>query len=502
MTISNVGTIWYPGTALVTLSGTGVVINFGNQTVWNLNVPGNVTASNNSIFLSGTINVSGTLNLSSTGNLFLNNNSTMTLTGTVNGGGTGKIQLANNITLGAAGTLNAPIVLDSAISTIPARNYGRLVTLLNSATATLGTGSANFSGGVLLQAGASGSDVNVLDASVNNPTVTVTSITFATGGTAAPRVNAGSGNWTISGPLTLSTATFNANSASITFSSSVFLSSGAVFNANTSSITIQGNFTMDVASETFNAGTSTVTFVGVAGSTSTLSGSTTFYNLIVNTPAKWIDFQAGSTTTVTNLLNLTGTSGNLVGVRSTIPGQYSFLINTGTNTVTFVDAEDNNASGGLMIRAGASSHDSGNNVNWSFGENAPISPVITGVFVSSMSATWSDVNYNTGYSLEASTGASPNTFTGNVSSVTFNPNATGLAFNAAQLAPNTTYVVQVGALYNGDTVYLNTVPASTSTLTNLLQNAQVFATNTSSITVNWTQMSVGSGTNTSEGYRL
>ena len=304
-----------------------------------------------------------------------------------------------------------------------------------------------------------------IDISVNISTLTTTSAFTGIINTAGNALTWSSG-------FALSSGTFNASSSMITVDGNAVLSAG-VFNANTSSMTLAGNWSRN-GSAVFNAGTSTVTFVGAAGSTSTLTGSTTFYNLVVNTPAKWINFTAGSTTTVSNLLNLTGTSGNLVGVRSTTPGQYSFLVNTGTNTVTFVDAEDNNASGGLMIRAGTNSHDSGNNVNWSFGEVAPISPTITAVFASSMTAAWTDVNYNTGYSLEASTGAWPNTFTGNVSSVTLNANATGLSFNAAQLAPNTTYFVQVGALYNGDTVYANTVPASTSTLTSLLQNAQVY----------------------------
>ena len=34
----------------------------------------------------------------------------------------------------------------------------------------------------------------------------------------------------------------------------------------------------------------------------------------------------------------------------------------------------------------------------------------------------------------------------------------GLTFNAAQLSPNTTYFVRVGALYNGATAYALTTP--------------------------------------------
>src|SRR6185369_15811004 len=52
------------------------------------------------------------------------------------------------------------------------------------------------------------------------------------------------------------------------------------------------------------------------------------------------------------------------------------------------------------------------------------------------------------------------------------------------------------------TTYINTVPSSTSTLTSFLQNARVYAVNTTSITVNWTAFTSGSGANTSEGYQL
>ena len=107
----------------------------------------------------------------------------------------------------------------------------------------------------------------------------------------------------------------------------------------------------------------------------------------------------------------------------------------------------------------------------------------------------------TGYDVEASTMAG---FTAGTvaSTVTTNTSALTLTFNNGQLVPNTTYFVRIGALYNGATTYINTIPSSTSTLTSLISAAQVYAINSTSITVNWTAMTVGTGTNTSEGYRL
>ena len=118
-----------------------------------------------------------------------------------------------------------------------------------------------------------------------------------------------------------------------------------------------------------------------------------------------------------------------------------------------------------------------------------------------MTATWTAApDPVTGYDVEASTMAN---FTGTIiATSTTNTSAVTLTYNNGQLSANTTYFVRIGALYSGATTYNNTVPSSTSTLTNLLQNAQVYQIFTTSITVNWTAMTVGTGTNTSEGYRL
>ena len=130
------------------------------------------------------------------------------------------------------------------------------------------------------------------------------------------------------------------------------------------------------------------------------------------------------------------------------------------------------------------------------------SPVISSVYISTLTATWTAApDPVTGYDVEAST---MSVFTAGTvaSTVTTNISALTLTFNNGQLVANTTYFVRVGALYNGATTYINTVPNSTSTLTSQLSAAQVFANYTTSITVNWTAMTVGTGTNTSEGYRL
>ena len=61
--------------------------------------------------------------------------------------------------------------------------------------------------------------------------------------------------------------------------------------------------------------------------------------------------------------------------------------------------------------------------------------------------------------------------------------ADGIAASGT-LNPDTTYYVRAGALWSGTTSYANTVPASTSTLTNLITAQQLYGVFYTSVTVN------------------
>src|SRR5439155_11586863 len=86
-----------------------------------------------------------------------------------------------------------------------------------------------------------------------------------------------------------------------------------------------------------------------------------------------------------------------------------------------------------------------------------------------------------------------------LSSVTSDSSITTLTVQA--LNPDTTYWLKLGSLWNGGTSYTLTVPQSTSTLTNYLTPSMVSVSSTS-LTAGWPSFSVGSGTNTAQGYRL
>ena len=72
----------------------------------------------------------------------------------------------------------------------------------------------------------------------------------------------------------------------------------------------------------------------------------------------------------------------------------------------------------------------------------------------------------------------------------------------AGLLFNTTYFARVTAAYGLVQVTTNTVPASTSTLTDLVSGSRISQTLVSSITANWTALTGGSGAGTAEGYLL
>jgi len=207
----------------------------------------------------------------------------------------------------------------------------------------------------------------------------------------------------------------------------------------------------------------------------TFASSFTATSLTVNggglASATTVYFNSGSTFTITTL-SLNGSSGKLITIRSTSPGIYTYLNNTSTNNVSYVDVKDNNASGGQIIMANdGTSVNSGNNLHWMFGP--PVTPTVAAVYVITITANWSTAGMTTrdGFVVQASTASD---FSGTLfSTSTSNANLTSLTVGTVSpLAANTTYYLRVGAIYSDTTSYANTVPVSTSTLTNLLTGSQ------------------------------
>ena len=98
---------------------------------------------------------------------------------------------------------------------------------------------------------------------------------------------------------------------------------------------------------------------------------------------------------------------------------------------------------------------------------APINPQVLSVYVSSMVVTWTGVNPDSGYVLDAS--LAPDFSSIANSSITYSTSLTTMT-GAPSLLSDTTYYLRVGSLWNGTTTYA--APLSTSTLTTNVTNAQ------------------------------
>jgi hypothetical protein len=115
---------------------------------------------------------------------------------------------------------------------------------------------------------------------------------------------------------------------------------------------------------TFFNGLGTVSFVDGCGSDTLISGNSSFLTLQITTGSgRTHRFAAGSTTTVTGLLGISGEAGLPLLIRSTVPGSEAFLNLAGGQTVAFFDVQDNHTTG-IAVILDAVSTTSGNTVGW------------------------------------------------------------------------------------------------------------------------------------------
>lgn len=116
---------------------------------------------------------------------------------------------------------------------------------------------------------------------------------------------------------------------------------------------------------TFTPRTGTVTFNGTSQS---ITGATTFYNLTKSTgTTDTLTFPAGVTETITNTLTLTGASDNLLSLRSSSDGVQWQIDPQGTRTLSYLNVKDSNNVNATAISAGGLNITNAlNNTNWSF----------------------------------------------------------------------------------------------------------------------------------------
>ena len=133
--------------------------------------------------------------------------------------------------------------------------------------------------------------------------------------------------------------------------------------ASTGSINLDGNWTN---TGTFDGGSNgAVIFTGTADSI--IFGSNTFPNFTCTQPSKVLSFEAGEEQTIGGTWTLTGSSRNLILLRSTVSGAQWSVDQQGSRNISFVDVKDSNNVNSTIIKP-SNSVDSGNNTNW-FEEN-------------------------------------------------------------------------------------------------------------------------------------
>ena len=183
--------------------------------------------------------------------------------------------------------------------------------------------------------------------------------------------------------LTSGSASTATGTKDITFNGGTFILSGSgatvwnnaqPTNFTTTAGTGTGTISMTAATaKTFVGGGSTYNCTlnqGGAG-TLTITGANTFNDIAnTNATASQITFPASTTTTVNNF-TLSGTSGNLVSIRSSTPAtQFTLSKSSGTVSVSYLDIQDSAATGGATWQAFVllnGNVNSGNNTGWDFG---------------------------------------------------------------------------------------------------------------------------------------
>jgi len=310
-------------------------------------------AEDGDITINGTINAADdvNINISASRRIYLNNNITSgTGSVTLNSGSEG-IKLDGDPTItSTSGTVTFMDILDeesegdTSLSVNAGTGLIDFQQAIGSETAP-GTLTITQSGGTTFQGNVTTSASVVLTAgTVSTGTKNITTGTIAVNGGTFGQADSPTGDWDVD---------------------NVTIASGATMNATTGDFNVSGDW---ANSGTFNHKDGTVTLDGTNGADQTISGSTTFYKLTKNvTSAATLTFPSGTTTTVENTLNLSGTSEQLLSLISSTSGTQWEIDPQGTRTIAYLAVKDSNNVGATNINAvGQNCTDSGNNTKWSF----------------------------------------------------------------------------------------------------------------------------------------
>ncbi len=370
----------------LTLSGTGTLsavtlaydtdntpLSADNATITALTITGA-----KGITMSGNLQV-GTLTIDNSGGSLALAGNTLTLSNTA--------ALTGNV------TGNGTVIYDNTATHSGDKFTGAYdLTVSGAKTVTLG---ANTSAGTLTVNSASGA------LALNSKTLTLGGSAALTGSVTGSGIvqytataNHDGSKFTGDYDLTIDSATDNQTLTltSATDIDDLTIETGDTLDANGKAITLAGDWTN---SGTFTHNNNTVT---LNGASQTINDDNTFYKLIKEVEtADTLTFEAGSTQTITNTLQLEGVVSNQLSLRSSSTGTQWKIDPQGTNTLSYLNLKDsNNISGSSINLHSTNSTDSGNNTNWYFNTAPTVtgSPSVTVLEDSTATFTVADFNFD------------------------------------------------------------------------------------------------------------
>ena len=375
LTVTSPGTVTNSGTVTIStaLSGNGSFINGNGSTgTLNINFTGSVgittltaTASSNTVNygFAGTQNVFGTnyynLTLSNTSAKTMTNVTTITGDLTISGSATmtsnAAFTLMGALNYSSSGNTTLAAAIDISIGNLnqtagTITDNGRTITVTGTGTSWIETGTFTTTGTVNF----SGSGTQTLNSGGVGAGKIFNNLTHSGAGTLQLTTNA----INIDGVFTNSNGTFDGNDLNMNVADD-FLVSG-------------GSFSADVSP---GATTQTVTFDGT--NEATVSGSSTFNNLVMNTTtdgAKTIKFTAATTQTINGTWDLAGALGEVLTLnRSSGSGSDTWLFNIGApkNSGDYINVTNSGTANANQITAQSNDFDGGNNPGWIFITNLP-----------------------------------------------------------------------------------------------------------------------------------
>lgn len=367
--------VYTAGTSTVDVTGNGsLTFNTTSPTFYNLTFSG-----------TGTKTIGAGITLATGGTLAVNAGTFDPSTFAVTGSGTNTVSVASGATLRiGASTFTGSYVTGFTTRTISsggAVEYSRAgdqtidSTLSYSNLSTSGSGTKSLDGttavGIVLTIGSgttlsAGSNTITLSGTTGTPFVNSGSFSAGTGTVSYTGANAG-------GDTTVTTVTYY---DLIINASDTFNLAGATTVTHDLTITtgtldaVSGqNYELDVGRNWSNSGTFTARSGLVklnTASTATVGGSSTtsFYDLtITHTAAKEVDFavRSGNPLTITHTFTVTGSSGNLIKLYSTVGATKWYVKPTGTASVAYADVKDGGCDAGAITMSPTNTTDSGNN---------------------------------------------------------------------------------------------------------------------------------------------